>query len=151
APSNFERLVYEASGQDPQTVRHVFETFADAGSVAFEEPLLSALRAEVSAQSISEDETRDEIAYAYKTWGRVICPHTAVALAVARRQDRAQGPIVALSTAHPSKFGDFVASVLGFEPDPAPVIEALDDRPERMTVIEPSLEAALAAMAAAKS
>ncbi|MDT4882595.1 hypothetical protein FQZ97_1185560 [compost metagenome] len=76
----------------------------------------------------------------------MVCPHTAVALAAARRLDRNGAPIVALSTAHPSKFGAFVSDVLGFAPEPAPVIRALGDRPERLTVIENTPEAALAAV-----
>lgn len=146
APSNFERLVFEATGRDADRTRAVFETFARDGAVVFGPDLLKALRAEVSAVSINETETRAEIAHAYETWGRVVCPHTAVALAVARRQDRSKGPVVALSTAHPSKFGGFVGEVLGFQPDPAPVIAALGDQKERMTVVDGTLEAALQAV-----
>lgn len=148
APSNFERLVFEATGRDADRTRVVFETFARDGAVVFDPDLLKALRAEVSAVSISETETRAEIAHAHETWGRVICPHTAVALAVARRQDRSNGPVVALSTAHPSKFGGFVGEVLGLQPEPAPVIAALGDHKERMTVVDGTLEAALGAVTA---
>ena len=148
APSNFERLVFEATGRDADRTRVVFETFARDGAVVFDPDLLKALRAEVSAVSISETETRAEIAHAHETWGRVICPHTAVALAVARRQDRSNGPVVALSTAHPSKFGGFVGEVLGLQPEPAPVIAALGDQKERMTVVDGTLEAALGAVTA---
>ena len=148
APSNFERLVFEATGRDADRTRAVFETFARDGAVVFDPDLLKALRAEVSAVSISETETRAEIAHAHETWGRVICPHTAVALAVARRQDRSNGPVVALSTAHPSKFGGFVGEVLGLQPEPAPVIAALGDHKERMTVVDGTLEAALGAVTA---
>jgi threonine synthase len=148
APSNFERLVYEATGRDGDRTRVVFETFARDGAVAFDPDLLAALRAAVSAVSIDEMETRAEIAHAYETWGRVVCPHTAVALAAARRVDRSTGPVVALSTAHPSKFGAFVSDVLGFEPEPAPVIAALGDQAERMTIIDGTMDAALAAVRA---
>ncbi|WP_374389207.1 threonine synthase [Brevundimonas sp.] len=148
APSNFERLVFEATGRDADRTRAVFETFARDGAVVFDPDLLKALRAEVSAVSISETETRAEIAHAHETWGRVICPHTAVALAVARRQDRSNGPVVALSTAHPSKFGGFVGEVLGLQPEPAPVIAALGDQKERMTVVDGNFEAALGAVTA---
>lgn len=148
APSNFERLVFEATGRDADRTRAVFETFARDGAVVFDPDLLKALRAEVSAVSISETETRAEIAHAHEIWGRVICPHTAVALAVARRQDRSNGPVVALSTAHPSKFGGFVGEVLGLQPEPAPVIAALGDQKERMTVVDGTLEAALGAVTA---
>ncbi|MBB4799004.1 threonine synthase [Brevundimonas bullata] len=146
APSNFERLVYEASGRDAEAVRAVFETFARDGSVTLSSDLLAALKAEVSAVSIDEAATQAEIAHAHAAWGRVVCPHTAVALAAARRLDRANGPVVALSTAHPSKFGAFVSDVLGFEPEPAPVIRALGDQPERLTIIDNTAEAALAAV-----
>lgn len=146
APSNFERLVYEASGRDAEATRAVFETFARDGSVTLSPGLLAALRAEVSGVSIDEATTKAEIAHAHAAWGRVVCPHTAVALAAARRLDRADGPVVALSTAHPSKFGAFVSDVLGFEPEAAPVIRALGDQPERLTIIDNTAEAALAAV-----
>ena len=146
APSNFERLVYEASGRDAAAVRTVFETFAREGSVTLSPGLLAALKAEVSAVSIDEATTQAEIAHAHAAWGRVVCPHTAVALAAARQLDRADGPVVALSTAHPSKFGAFVSDVLGFEPESAPVIRALGDQPERLTIIDNTAEAALAAV-----
>ncbi|WP_313103302.1 threonine synthase [Brevundimonas sp.] len=146
APSNFERLVYEASGRDAEATRAVFETFARDGSVTLSPDLLAALKAEVSAVSIDEATTKAEIAHAHAAWDRVVCPHTAVALAAARQLDRADGPVVALSTAHPSKFGAFVSDVLGFEPEPAPVIRALGDQPERLTIIDNTAEAALAAV-----
>jgi len=146
APSNFERLVYEASGRDADATRAVFETFARDGSVTLSPGLLAALKSEVSAVSIDEATTKAEIAHAHAAWGRVVCPHTAVALAAARQLDRASGPVVALSTAHPSKFGAFVSDVLGFQPEPAPVIRALGDQPERLTIIDNTAEAALAAV-----
>lgn len=148
APSNFERLVFEASGRDAETTRAVFETFAREGRVALPDDLLAALRRQVSAVSVNEATTRDQIARAHADWGRIVCPHTAVALAAARKIDRSAGPVVALSTAHPSKFGGFVSDVLGVEPEPAPVIRALGDKPERLTVIDATEAAALDAVRA---
>jgi threonine synthase len=146
APSNFERLVYEASSRDADATRAVFETFARDGSVTLSPDLLAALRAEVSAVSVDEPTTRAEIAHAYATWGRVVCPHTAVALHAARQQPRGAGPVIALSTAHAAKFGKDVAPVIGFDPDPPRVIRELGDRPERLTIIENTPEAALSAV-----
>lgn len=146
APSNFERLVFECSGRDAERTRALFDAFARDGSVGIEPDLLAALRAEVAAVSIDDARTAAEIQLAWKAYGRVICPHTAVALAAARGIDRAEGPVVVLSTAHPAKFPEFVGEALGFAPEPCPQILAIGDRPERFEVIEAEPPAALAAV-----
>ena len=146
APSNFERLVFEASGRDADLTRGLFETFAREGSVTVPPALLDAIRAEVSAVAVSEDATREQIAHAYATWGQVVCPHTAVALSAARGVNRSRGPVVALSTAHPAKFGKDVAPVLGFNPAPPRVIRELGDRAERFELIDADAAAARAAV-----
>ena len=148
APSNFERLVFEASGRDADLTRTLFETFAREGSVTLPSSLLDAIRAEVSAVSISEETTREQIAHAHATWGQVVCPHTAVALSAARGVEWERGPVVALSTAHPAKFGKDVAPVLGFDPDPPRVIRNLGDGAERFEIIDADAPAALAAVRA---
>lgn len=145
APSNFERLVFEASGRDADLTRTLFEDFARDGTVTLPDTLVKALRQETSAVSVDEATTAAGIRHAYQAWGRVVCPHTAVALHAARKMDRNGAPVVALSTAHPSKFGGYVESVLGFAPEPAPVVAALGDQPERLTVIDNTFDAALSA------
>lgn len=148
APSNFERLVFEASGRDADLTLSLFKTFAREGTVTLPAALLDTIRAEVSAVSVSEETTRDQIAHAHATWGQVVCPHTAVALSAARGVDRSHGPVVALSTAHPAKFGKDVAPVVGFDPDPPRVIRDLGDRAERFEVIDADAATALAAVRA---
>ncbi|WGM30098.1 threonine synthase [Brevundimonas sp. NIBR11] len=146
APSNFERLVFEASGRDADLTRGVFETFAREETVTLPADLLNAIRAQVSAVSVDEPTTRDQIAHAHATWGQVVCPHTAVALSAARGVDRSRGPVIALSTAHPAKFGRDVAPVVGFDPEPPKVIRDLGDKPERFEIIDATADAALAAV-----
>ena len=146
APSNFERLVFEASGRDAGATRALFETFAREGSVTLPPALLGAIREQVSAVSVDEATTLEQITHAHATWGQVVCPHTAVALSAARSVDRLPGPVIALSTAHPAKFGKDVAPVLGFDPDPPKVIRDLGDRAERFEVIDADADAALAAV-----
>ena len=146
APSNFERLIYEASGRDAGATRTLFDTFAAEGRVELPADILAAVRAQVAAVSVDEETTRAEIAHAYQAYGRVVCPHTAVALSAARRLEGRGSPVVALSTAHAAKFGGDVSSVLGFAPEPCPVIRDLGDRPERLTLVEGSPDAVLAAV-----
>ena len=146
APSNFERLVFEASGRDSALTRGLFEDFARDGSVTLPGELLIALRREVSAVSVSEAETREEIARTWAATGRVICPHTAVALHAARQLDRTAGPVVALSTAHPAKFPEAVEAALGFAPQRPPQLEGLEGRAETFETVDPSLDAVLTAI-----
>lgn len=147
APSNFERLVFEASGRDSDLIRGLFGDFARDGRMRLPDELLAALRREVTAVSVSETETVEEMRRSWAENGRVICPHTAVALHAARRIDRTGGPVVALSTAHPAKFPESVEAALGFAPERPPQLEGLEGWPERFEVVDPTLEAVLAAVA----
>ena len=146
APSNFERLVFEASGRDAGLTRGLFEDFARDGRVTLPDDLLEALRREVSAVSVSEAETQGEIVRTHAECGRIVCPHTAVALQAARRLDRSSGPVVALSTAHPAKFPEAVQAALGFAPDRPPQLEGLEGRTEVFETVDATLEAVLAAI-----
>lgn len=147
APSNFERLVFEASGRDADLTRGLFADFARDSRMRLPDELLAALRREVTAVSVSEAETVEEMRRSWAENGRVICPHTAVALHAARRVDRTAGPVVALSTAHPAKFPESVEAALGFAPERPPQLDGLEGRMERFEVIDPTLEAVLAAVA----
>jgi threonine synthase len=146
APSNFERLVFEASGRDSALTRGLFEDFARHGRMTLPGELRAALRREVSAVSVSEAETAQEIARTWAGTGRVICPHTAVALHAARRLDRSAGPVVALSTAHPAKFPEAVEAALGFAPERPPQLDGLEGRTEVFETVDPNLSAVLAAI-----
>lgn len=141
APSNFERLVFEASGRDAEVTRDLFETFARDGQARLDDDLRQAVQSQIAAVSVDEAATHDSIARAWTRWGRVICPHTAVGLEAARRL-APQGPVVVLSTAHASKFPDAVRAAVGFDPEPAPVVAALTDQAERLTVIDADLNQA---------
>ncbi|MBS0295867.1 MAG: threonine synthase [Proteobacteria bacterium] len=148
APSNFERLVFEASGRDAERTAALFETFAREGAVEIPPDLLAAMRENVEAVSIGEAETSAQIAHAWKAWGRVVCPHTAVALAAAGRVDRAEGPVVALSTAHPAKFPEAVSKALGVEPEAPAQLRGLEGKTERFEVVDADLNAVRAALSA---
>ncbi len=132
APSNFERLVFEASDRSAATTKGLFDTFAATGAVSLSPDLQSALKSQVSASTVSEAQTAAAIAHAYKAYGQVICPHTAVALSAALARPDA-GPQIILSTAHAAKFPDFVTRALGFAPEVPEAIQRLTGLPERIT------------------
>lgn len=134
APSNFERLVFEASGRDAAQTRDVFVNFIKTGNVSLSPTLQAALKSEVSASTVSEAGTRAAIAEAHARFGVIICPHTAVGLSAALRRDPAR-PRIVLATAHPAKFPDVVTEALGFAPPVPEAIAALKGRSERLKAI----------------
>jgi threonine synthase len=141
APSNLERLIFEASGGDAEATRTIFETFAKEGAVQIPEPIRHVAAGDLAAVSVSEAETAQTIAETYKATGRVICPHTAVAMSVARRMPVDGAPKVVLATAHPGKFPESVGAALGRAIDIPEALAGLADLPEHMTEADPEIDA----------
>ena len=79
--------------------------------------------------------------------GQVIDPHTAIALAAARRADVGDVPIVTLATAHPAKFRDAVERSTGARPALPKRIGDLFDREERYDSLPGTFEAVTAYIA----
>ncbi|ESQ93093.1 threonine synthase [Asticcacaulis sp. AC460] len=147
APSNFERLIFEAAGRSAAGTRGFFETFAARGEVRLSSELQGACLKEVTASTISEAETAATIQHAWKTWNKVICPHTAVSVAAALKR-KGSGPHIALATAHPAKFPHFVAGALGFQPEVPEAIARLHGLKETITAIPNDQAEALKAVTA---
>jgi threonine synthase len=79
-------------------------------------PDFSELRGSLSACSVGDDEIRARIRAGYESYRQIWCPHTATAAAVyARLPDtrRAGHRWVIVSTAHPAKFPEIVAPLIG--------------------------------------
>jgi threonine synthase len=139
APSNFERLFFEASGRDAARTKGFFETFAATGSAELPADVRARATDGLAAVSVSVKETAEETARTYRENGRIICPHTAVALAAARRLPKQGGPIVVLSTAHPGKFPDSVGAAIGKDVAIPEALARLDALPERFSTIDADL------------
>lgn len=153
APSNFERLVFEASGRHASGTQALFNDFNATGSVHLSPDLQSALRAEVSASKVDEATTKATIKTVHDRYGKVICPHTAVAVAAAMERGKASSsealgqkfdkPQIALATAHPAKFPAFVTDALGFAPEVPEAIARLHGQKETIREIRNDEFAAL--------
>jgi threonine synthase len=138
-PSNFERLFFEATSADLSPGKRngavVAKAYADlAGKGGADLPAEIASRFAamgLGAERISDAETVEEMKRTRAETGRIVCPHTAVGLAAARRVRDHDGPVVALATAHAAKFPETVKAALGIDvglPDRA---RAFASRPEQ--------------------
>ena len=86
------------------------------------------------------DETAETIRSVLASDNYLADPHTAVALAVARRQPASQTPMIVLSTAHPAKFPDAVKAACGVDPALPPFLSDLMSRREKFSVLPSTLE-----------
>jgi threonine synthase len=107
--------------------------FARDRKLALPPRVLSELRARYSAFASDDDETLATIKRVFEATGRIIDPHTAVAVAAAARF--APPPAVILSTAHPAKFPDAVTRAIGKPPAVPPALAALEKLPERLEIL----------------
>jgi len=113
--SNFERLLFEASGRDSASVSRAMAGLKQSGAFTIEAPTLKAIRAEFDAGRASSEEAAATIKQTLTTSGILLDPHTATAVAVARRQ-KTTCPMVVLGTAHPAKFPAAVQAASGVKP-----------------------------------
>ena len=114
-------------------------------------PDVAALRAAVSAVSISDDAIRARIRSDHERYGAIWCPHTATAAEAWARLDpqrRHAGHWVLVSTAHPAKFREIVEPLIG-RPVPVPeTLARLFRRPAHSVEIEATMPALCAALEA---
>jgi threonine synthase len=143
--SNFERLLFECSRQDPEVIRTLMADFSRDGSFAIPSPILQRIRADFSAERIDEAGCVTEMARAYRESGIVIDPHSAIGVGAARRALVASPatPVIALETAHPAKFPEAVERATGVHPALPAHLQDLMDR-EETTVVLPNNRNAVA-------
>jgi threonine synthase len=112
-------------------------------------PDMPELVAAVSAESVDDADIRRRIRAAFDDWGRICCPHTAVAAEVYARLPEARrraGPWVLVATAHAAKFREIVEPLIGEEvPVPESLVRLLA-RPTACTEIPADLEGLRAAL-----
>lgn len=133
--SNFERLYFEATRRQALETARAFQAFAATGAVAIPPQAFAAMSELFHGEAVDEGETSRTIVATLNETGELIDPHTAVAVAAAKRV-RAQGklgstPLVALSTAHPAKFPEAVKAAAGIEPGLPAAARGIGEKPER--------------------
>ncbi|MEQ8748328.1 MAG: pyridoxal-phosphate dependent enzyme, partial [Amphiplicatus sp.] len=141
--SNFERLLFEASSRDADAVRELMAAFARDGKYSIPAPWLAAMREDFTSERAEQAEGEAAIKRIYRDFGMVIDPHTAVAVAAmekARATGELEGPVIALSTAHPAKFPDAVEQATGVRPAIPPHVGDLFAQAERYETAPADIE-----------
>jgi threonine synthase len=140
--SNFERALFEASGRDAAWVADAMRTFSGSGRLEIRPDALSALCGRYQAGRADDSGTLATMRAVHEKMGTFIDPHTAVAMAVARKTLKsADSPIVILATAHPAKFPEAVARATGKTPPLPRQLEGLLQAEERYDILPNDLAA----------
>ncbi|MDQ0466671.1 threonine synthase [Caulobacter ginsengisoli] len=131
--SNFERLYFECARRDGLETGRAFQAFASTGGLDIPPAALAAMRDLFAGASVSETDTSAAMVSTLNETGELIDPHTAVAVAAARRlgSPSPYAPQIVLSTAHPAKFTEAVHAATGVIPPSPRGAGELAARPER--------------------
>lgn len=131
--SNFERLLFDASGRDASRVKAAMASLTQSGAFELDAATLAAMRADFDAGRADEAEVAQTIGRVWREAGYLLDPHTAVGCAVADKAglDPAT-PTVVLATAHPAKFPDAVEAASGVRPELPAHLSELMNAPERV-------------------
>jgi threonine synthase len=146
--SNFERLLYDLGGRDGAALATQMRGFEAERAMR----LSNAQREGAAGLFVGERVDPDGMALAMRhvceRAGQVIDPHTAIALAAARRHLTPDVPMVTLATAHPAKFGDAVERATGVRPSLPARVGDLFEREERCVTLDATYAAVSAHVAA---
>jgi threonine synthase len=114
--SNFERLLYDASGCDTAAVRAMMASLRQSGAYELPEAVRAFIGTGFDVGTASEAETLAMIKSEQADSAYLLDPHTAVALHVARERGTDETPMITLSTADPAKFPATVEKATGLRP-----------------------------------
>ena len=140
--SNFERLLHDLGNRDGAALAAQLGGFEATGAMRLTNAQHGGAGPLLVSDSVGVDDMAQAMRWACEHAGEVIDPHTAVALAAARRATIERGtPIVTLATAHPAKFRDPVERATGIRPSLPARLGDLFDREERYATLPGTFEA----------
>ena len=100
--SNFERLLFEASGRDSSAVQAMMGSLAQSGRFEIATEILAAIKQDFAAERASENEVAEAIKSVNQKTGYLMEPHTATAsIAASKLGLDTATPLVILATAPP--------------------------------------------------
>jgi threonine synthase len=131
--SNFERFAFDLVGRDARALRELWWELDTRGEFDLAgTPFAKALAASGFASGRSTHADRiATIRSQHARDGRILDPHTADGVKVAREARRPGVPMVALETALPAKFAATIEEALAIAPPRPPALEGIESLPQR--------------------
>jgi threonine synthase len=131
--SNFERYVYDAVGRDPARLKLLWRSLEAKGEFTLKPG------DEFASGRSTHGDRLASIRAIYEKHRVMIDPHTADGVHVGLQHREPGVPLVCLETALPVKFAETIREALGREPERPAEFVGLEERPQRVRVIEPNV------------
>jgi len=138
--SNFERLLFEASGRDAPMINRFMSSLSQSGAFSLGDKLWQDIKSDFSAGRASDEAVAKIIKSVLEDNGYLLDPHSAIGVGVARTARNSDAPMIVLATAHPAKFPDAVKDACGIHPELPKRSEGLMDGEERFTLLANDLD-----------
>ncbi|HWI38880.1 MAG TPA: threonine synthase [Burkholderiales bacterium] len=140
--SNFERYVYDLVGRDGTRVRDLYRRLDGEGEFDLQHSPYWPRVVEsgfVSGRSAHADRLAT-IKSLYARYNVMIDPHTADGVKIGLAHREPGVPLVCLETALPVKFAETIREALGRDPERPAEFIGLEEKPQRVTVIDNDAE-----------
>jgi threonine synthase len=140
--SNFERYVYDLVGRDGTRVRELYRRLDAEGEFDLQHSPYWPRVAQsgfVSGRSTHADRLAT-IRKVQEKYGVMIDPHTADGVKIGLAHREPGVPLLCLETALPVKFAETIREALGREPERPAEFIGLEEKPQRVTVIDNDAE-----------
>jgi len=148
--SNFERFIFDVVGRDPAVVSRLWREVDEAGGFSLGETPYwkDMVRYGFASGRSSHAERLATIRDVEQRYGVTIDPHTADGVNIGRRHREQNVPLICLETALPAKFSETIREALGRDPVIPAGFDGLENRPQRVAVMDPDVEAVKSYIAA---
>ncbi|MCF7793226.1 MAG: threonine synthase [Candidatus Cloacimonetes bacterium] len=130
-PSNLARLVA------------LYDGVMDEAGIIHKKPDQKRIQDEIYSVSVSDAETKQMIANAWKEHKLLLEPHGSVGWAGLQKylqenpeKDDPENLFVSLETAHPAKFPEQIREIIGIDPELPPSLEGIEEKDEQFDRID---------------
>jgi threonine synthase len=139
--SNFERMIFDAVGRDPARIRQLWSHVDRGEGITLSADEFARVKefGFVSGRSTHANRIAT-IRMVFEKYGQIIDPHTADGLKVGLEYREPGVPLICLETALPAKFEETIREALGRPPERPADLLGLEERPQRVEVVEADVE-----------
>lgn len=135
--SNFERLLYDLNDKDSEKTLEIMKKIK-SNDYYLDQEMIKKINKDFLSESLSEEETLNEISETYNENKYILDPHTAIGLGVAKKLNLDN--CIVLATAHPAKFPDAITKSINQKIDLPLELAYINNKKENFQIIDNSIE-----------